>query len=137
MRTPRPYIQVSDVLAICPYVNQLGLTSDDFTPYLVYARAWLDAAIVSATQRVNWEQYFGELIVDHRVIRACSYRAAYEILASQITPSADNAFERMAAKFQRMAEGEISAMVVTFRTLNSNGLPRSINLGHRVRGWHG
>lgn len=137
MRTLRPYVQISDVRAICPFVDQLGLTDDGYTPFLVNSRAWLDAAIVSATQRVNWVDYFGEVIVDSKVIRACSYRAAYEILASQITPQADNAYERMAAKYQRIAEGDLSALVVQFRGLGGNGLPRTINLGHRIRGWHG
>jgi len=127
----RSYVTYDDVLAICPYVDQLAPGEDQFSGQRLSARVWLDAAVIVAGRiRGTFN-----IVADSRVKRACAYKAASEILASQITPMVEqNAYGTMAAKFQRMAESEISTLTVCIVT--DNGDQHYINLGISKRGIH-
>lgn len=127
----RSYVTYDDVLAICPYVDQLAPGEDQFSGQRLSARVWLDAAVIVAGRiRGTFN-----IVADARVKRACAYKAASEILASQITPMVEqNAYGTMAAKFQRMAESEISTLIVCIVT--ENGDQHHIHLGISKRGIH-
>lgn len=128
----RPYVSYEDVLAICPYVDQLAPGEDQFAGQRLAARVWLDAAVkVAGLIRCGFN-----VVADSRVKRACAYKAASEILATQITPMVEqNAYGTMAAKFQRMAESEISTLAVCIVT--ETGDQHHIHLGISKRGFHG
>lgn len=131
----RPYVSYADVKAVCPFLDQLP-SEDEFLFQRVAAREWLDAAVSTAAGYPDW----GTLAVDFRVIRACAYRAAAEILLSQITPmTSDNAYERMAIKFHRVAENELSTLTVRIvPCFDQPGTAYTyINLGVVHRGYHG
>ena len=126
----RPYVTYADVLAICPYVDQLAPGEDEFSGQRLAARAWLDAAIRAATHLQHFTVH-----IDDRIRRVCAYKAASEILASQITPMVEaNAYGTMAAKFQRMAESEISTLIVCLAD-EADTIQR-VNLGVTKRGYH-
>lgn len=130
MLSARPYVSYEDVKAICPFLDQLP-SDDEFLVQRVSARNWLDAAIAKHLGITCW----GTVCVDTAVTRVCAYRAASEILAMQITPTVEqNAYEKMADKFQRMAESEISTLVVRMRPNNSPDNSILINLGVSRRG---
>ncbi|CAB5207241.1 hypothetical protein UFOVP184_51 [uncultured Caudovirales phage] len=128
----RPYVTYEDVLAICPYVDQLQPGDEQFSGQRLASRLWLDAAI-TATSRLTCGF---SVKVDYRVKRACAYKAASEILAAQITPMVEqNAYGTMAAKFARMAESEISTLTVYIIT--DMGELHAVHLGISKRGFHG
>ena len=130
MLSSRPYVSYADVKAVCPYLDQLP-SDDEFLTQRVAARRWLDAAIAKNLGIVGW----GVVCVDDNVTRVCAYRAASEILAMQITPTVEqNAYEKMSAKFERMAESEISTLVVRMRPNHLADTTVLINLGVSHRG---
>jgi hypothetical protein len=127
-----PYVSYDDVRAVCPFIDQLQVGTDQFLLQRMAARDWLDSAITTAYGSPRW----GSVAVCSRVIRACAYRAASEILAAQITPiQSDNAYATMAGKFQRVAEAEISTLTV--RTRDHNDSCATIDLSVKKRGYHG
>lgn len=127
----KPYIQLSDIKTICSWIEQVD-SDDEFLTFRINARNWLDSAVAVRCNLVPDYDFHCE--IDHRLVRACAYRAAYEILASQITPQTEeNAFERMAAKFQRMAENEISTLKVRVHLSNSVSMTVDLGTVHRGR----
>lgn len=128
----RPYVTYEDVKAICPFVDQLQPGSDQFLVQRLAARDWLDSTITAALGYSSW----GSVVVSSRVTRACAYRAAGEILMTQITPvQSDNAYRAMSRTFQRLAENEISTLSLKIRL--ENGTLETIDLSIRKRGYHG
>jgi hypothetical protein len=129
---PKPYASYDDVKKICPWIDQIRQsTDDDFDFYLMAANIWLDNAV-----RVAAVGFTATVVPDRRVIKACAYKAASEILATQITPlQSDNAYEHLASRFQRVAENELSTLIVRVR--NERGDTYDIQLGVVKRGSHG
>jgi len=129
---PATYATYDDIKAICPWIDQIRLASDDdFEVHRMAANIWLDNAI-----RVATGHFRVSVVTDKRVVRACAYKAASEILATQITPlQSDNAYEHLSARFQRVAENTLSSLVVRVR--DERGSCQEINLGVVKRGSHG
>lgn len=127
----KPYVSLCDITTVCPFVSQLQPTHDEFLTQRINARVWLDNAI--RTHNIDPTGDRCEVVVDHGVKQACAYKAASEILAQQITPNMDNAYSEMAARYQRIAESQISALHVTIYT-TTTGTRYTVNLGITQRG---
>ena len=125
-----PYVTTDDVRAILPFIDDLA-TGDDFLTQRINARLWMDSAVKAATGL-----HCFSVRRSAGVTRACAYRAASEILAAQITPNNENAYASMSARFQKMAEGDISTLEVI---VNADGFPSGlrVHLGRRERRLHG
>jgi hypothetical protein len=126
------YASYADIKAICPFIDQILTGTDEFYVQRLAANIWIDNAVRTAAGRLHRLP----VVVCPRIVRACAYKAASEILMTQITPmQSDNAYEHMAAKFQRVAENELSTLVV--RTRCEDGTTEHIDLSFRRRGEHG
>ena len=128
----KTYASYADIKAICPFIDQLQPGEDEFFVQRVAANIWLDNAVRAATGGHTRHS----VVACPRVVRACAYKAASEILMTQITPmQSDNAYEHMAAKFQRVAESELTTMTV--RTRCDGESSHHIDLSVHKRGYHG
>lgn len=130
----KPYVDMGDVVRVCPFVSQLQTGSDDFYAQRNHARVWLDNAI--RAHHAGFSDDTCEVVVDARVKHACAYKAASEILAQQITPNMDNAYAEMAARFQRIAEQELTTLIVKIYVFNQRH-ELTLNLNVSPRGRYG
>lgn len=127
----KPYVDMCDVVQVCPFVGQLQTGSTTFHAQRNHARVWLDNAI--RAKYAGFCDDLCEVVVDDRVRNVCAYKAASEILAQQITPHMDNAYADMAARFQRIAESELSTLTVKIYVFNEQR-EHTINLNVSRRG---
>lgn len=123
------YITADDVKNVCPYIEHLPSTDGHLFARIAASR-WFDGIICA---RIGLPDARINPSISFQVKRALSYRAAFEILYSQITPQTEeNAYERMAVKFNRLAVAEVESMTIKV-SVNSFS-PIMLNLGVINRG---
>lgn len=126
------YITHDDIKAVCAYIDQIPST-DGHLYARVAASRWFDGVIRS---RIAIPEATLQPVITFSARRAIAYRAAFEILYSQITPQTEeNAYERMAVKFNRLATAELSTLTVKVGINGHSGI--NVNLGIATRGMYG